>query len=59
MWPGLSYADMFLTEDCNHRCSYCFVKGKNPKRMSEQIARDALEFLLTASKETKQVRILF
>ena len=59
MWPGLSYADMFLTEDCNHRCSYCFVKGKNPRRMSEQIARDALEFLLTASKETKQVRILF
>ena len=58
-WPALCYADVFLTEDCNHRCAYCFVKGKNPRKMSEEVARQSLEFLLRASKQEKSVRILF
>jgi len=58
-WPAISYADVFLTEDCNHRCTYCFVKGKNPQKMSVEIARESLEFLVKASKQEKQVRILF
>lgn len=59
LWPAIVYADVFLTEDCNHRCSYCFVHGKRPTRMSEAVARDSLEWLLLASKEVQDVCILF
>ena len=36
---------LYLTEDCNLRCSYCFV-NKSPRRMSSDTARKAVEFYL-------------
>ncbi len=36
---------VYLTEDCNLACSYCFVK-KSPRRMSSETARQAVEFFL-------------
>jgi uncharacterized protein len=35
-----------LTEDCNMRCTYCYEHGKNPKRMSEEIALKAVDYIL-------------
>ena len=52
--PPMAVADVFLTENCNHRCNYCFVKGKNDlHRMSEEVARDSVEFLIRASREMR------
>lgn len=39
---------VYLTEDCNLSCSYCFVK-KSPRRMSSSTAREAVEFFLDRS----------
>jgi len=52
--PPMAVADVFLTENCNHRCNYCFVKGKNDlHRMSEDVARDSVEFLIRSSRELR------
>jgi uncharacterized protein len=60
MLPPFSYADLFLTEACNHRCDYCFVKDKNQFRhMTPEVACQAVDFMVAASKDVKQVRFLF
>lgn len=60
MLPGFCYADVFLTEDCNHRCDYCFVKGKNSfHSMDEALARRAVDFMIEASKDTQRIGMLF
>jgi len=37
---------LYLTDDCNLRCSYCFVP-EGTRRMSADIARKAVDFFLT------------
>lgn len=37
---------LYLTDDCNLRCSYCFVP-KGARRMSADIARKAVDFFLS------------
>ncbi len=56
--PPALYADLFLTEDCDHRCSYCFVRGKNPQHMSPEVARDAIDYLLGPKARAKKVCML-
>ena len=36
---------LYVTEDCNLRCDYCFVK-KTPRRMSRETALKTVDFLL-------------
>jgi uncharacterized protein len=57
--PPLAHCDLFVTEDCNHRCEYCFVKGKRPRRLTEDVARDAVDWLIRASGKMTWVSILF
>mgnify|MGYP000297783768 CR=1 FL=1 len=41
------YLDILLTEDCNLRCHYCYLTGKNAVHpMPAQVARDAVDFFL-------------
>ena len=47
---------LHLTEDCNLRCKYCFMKHGN-KRMSEETAIAAIDLLL--SKCTDYARVTF
>ncbi len=57
--PPLAHCDLFVTEDCNHRCDYCFVKGKNPRPMPEDVARAAVDWLIEAAGKMAWVSMLF
>lgn len=44
---------LLVSQTCNMKCDYCFVDGsinKNSGLMSNQIAKDSVDFLLTVSK---------
>jgi len=51
--------DMLITEDRNFRCDYCFVHGKRPKRMSEEIVKATVDFLMLKSRHVRNVELLF
>jgi uncharacterized protein len=53
---GVYQIDLFVTEDCNLRCSYCYLKGKNGSHpMSAKVARDAMDFFLRMPAPTTGV----
>jgi uncharacterized protein len=47
---------VYLTENCNYRCTYCFV-NKTPKRMSEKTIKLLLKKVIEAGKKYKFKRI--
>lgn len=59
MFPPVMHLDMFVTEDCNCRCPYCFVEGKRPKSMSRETALKSLEFLLEYGRGYAKPGVLF
>ncbi len=57
MFP-LSYMELILTTNCNLQCSYCFERDKKPLNMSDEVAFAAVDFLILASRNTKDLTIL-
>ncbi|RLI48723.1 MAG: hypothetical protein DRO73_08510 [Candidatus Thorarchaeota archaeon] len=55
----VSIVDMLITEDCNCRCDYCFIQGKRPKRMTEEIVKATVDFLLIKSQNLNEVELIF
>ena len=55
----LQIVDMLITEDCNCRCDYCFVHGKRAKRMTEEIVKATIDFMLMRSREFAAPELLF
>jgi len=54
------HMELFLTEECNHRCDYCFVREKDRSRnMPEAIARRAVELLLRDGRRSPRSEIMF
>jgi len=49
---------LFLTEDCNLACDYCFV-NKEPQHIDLQTAKNAIIFLLEHSGNAKEVSCWF
>ncbi len=47
---------MFLTNDCNLSCPYCFVK-KSGKRMSSNTAKATIDFMLSQARHTNRIGI--
>ncbi len=59
-FPPITEMELMLTEECNHRCDYCFVEGKNPSNpMNRETARAAVDFLFQRSREKAELKILF
>jgi uncharacterized protein len=58
-FPPITQLELMVTEDCNHRCHYCFVEGKNvAHRMSPARARQASDFLIDRSRDRGELTIL-
>lgn len=47
---------LYLTEDCNLRCTYCYL-AKRPRRMSSETARKAIGFFLDGSVSGGEYRL--
>ena len=57
--PPLMKMELFLTEACNLRCDYCFVATKKAyRRMSWEVARAAIDFLMRESRDENRVEIV-
>lgn len=50
--------ELFLTKNCNLRCSYCFVGKKIESRMSEEVSSQAVKFIFDHTRH-KVVDITF
>lgn len=48
--PPITSAFFILTEQCNLKCTYCFVK-QNPRQMTLEVAKKALDFLVENAKQ--------
>jgi len=55
----LNDIELFVTENCNLRCDYCFVKTKSPKSMTENVAFTAVDYLLNESGGNEELNITF
>ncbi len=56
-WGAISSMELILTENCNLSCHYCFVRGKRKRKMSLDIAKTAINFLLFYSENVKDLNI--
>ena len=54
--PPIRKLELFVTEDCNLRCDYCWVP-KNPRAMPLDTAKRAVDFLLEDSGQAESVEI--
>ena len=53
----LDYMELFITEDCNLRCHYCFVRKKSQNRMPPKVAFEAIDFFVMESRDKKTLNI--
>ena len=59
-FPAIAEMELMLTEDCNQRCDYCFVEGKNRfNRMPWKVARKAVDVLFKESRDKPEVKVLY
>jgi uncharacterized Fe-S cluster-containing radical SAM superfamily protein len=54
--PAIRKLELFVTEDCNLRCDYCWVP-KHPRVMSFDRAKRAIDFLLEDSAQWDTVNV--
>ena len=59
LFPPITEMELMLTEDCNQRCDYCFVEGKNPSNpMNMETAEKAVDLLFDLSRNNPDLKIL-
>ncbi|OPX23780.1 MAG: hypothetical protein B1H03_00725 [Planctomycetales bacterium 4484_113] len=51
--------NVLITEDCNCRCDYCFIHGKRPRRMTEEILKATVDFALLKSRHLRKPEFVF
>ncbi len=60
MFHPVTNLELFLTENCNLRCDYCFVKRKNNHlRMSLETGLKAIDFLFEYSYDQADLHVIF
>ena len=54
--PRVSKVDLFLTQRCNLRCTYCFLDGSEREGdMATEVAERALRLVLKLSRDSKEI----
>jgi uncharacterized protein len=51
--------DLDITHDCNNTCPYCFKRLDDTRDMSLETAQDAVDWLILASKNTRDISVNF
>lgn len=58
--PSISHVELFITENCNLACDYCFVHGKNKRnRMSWETARQSIDLAFSEYNQSKKLSLFF
>lgn len=57
LFGPINNMELFLTEDCNLACEYCFVHKKNNNSMPIELAIDAINFLVLYSGNKDSLNI--
>jgi|GEM_PF-4263464 len=55
--PAVGHLALFVTENCNLRCEYCFASNMIKKNISIENGRKAIDFLFDHSGKRKQLGI--
>jgi uncharacterized protein len=55
---NITHVSVLITEDCNFRCDYCFIK-RNPKVMKEQTMKDLIDWMDTNNPKNVSPHIQF
>jgi uncharacterized protein len=55
--PPVRKLELFVTEDCNLRCDYCWVP-KNARTMSPETAKQAIDFLLENCGDADSLQVV-
>lgn len=60
LFPPVAKMELFLTEVCNLRCTYCFENGMDRRRsMSTEVAFRAVDLLFDYAGEREELHITF
>lgn len=57
--PPISNLELILTQQCNLRCTYCFVAEHSKRVISEETGQRAIDYLLQASGDLESVVVTF
>lgn len=56
----ITQLELFLTENCNQSCDYCFVEGKNRQHtMDAETGLLAVDFMIAHSRKQKDLSVVF
>ena len=56
----VGHIELLVTQECNHRCDYCFVKEKSGAHvMREEVGRRAIDFALKQAPRSPQCGVVF
>ncbi len=58
-FPELTTIELLVTESCNLKCDYCFVRKKRFKNMTFEIGQKAIEFFFNQSENSHDLEISF
>lgn len=56
--PPVTAFELFVSEECNLRCDYCFIRNKRPQHMDPAIMRAAVDLLIRLSEDAGSLTVV-
>lgn len=56
-FSAINFLEIFITEDCNMHCDYCFVKQKRKNNITSDTLKSAINFLILYSRNKSNLSI--
>ncbi len=57
--PPVTSLELFVSEDCNLRCDYCFIRNKGPQHMPMETLRASVDLLMRLSADANSLMVVF